>query len=246
MSEQALNKGLKRIYKETGLAGISPGQIKSASPRKKLAIFNKYRAVAEGKAHVVKLSPKMADRYERAGLKAVKVIAGNKAIVPIEPGYSKTKVISGEPILEGMISQTRSLPSGEIENILLPYPIDKISEFIREAKANPDWDKLKKKAEKFRFGFGDGTIDGTNWSGFRAGSLADVAEYLQGYAQIKAITPHCDRKMMEILQIIRTRSSVAIETRIGQQKAEKLDRLKKKRRANKNKFAEIRRRNKGG
>lgn len=227
LSDQALNKGLKRISK----VGISGAGIKTNSRAKKLAIYSKYKDIAEGRASGVKISRKMAERYESTGFKTV----GSTVIVPNEPGYERAEVIKGDPLFKGMIRHVRRLANGEIEHVLLPYRLDKITEFMREVRNHPEWDKLKYEAEKFRFGFGDGSIDGTNWNGNRWGRLVDIVDYLQGYEQIKN-TPssYRDRRIMSALQLVRTRGMTDIDARYAEQQDIKRDKsIEKKRQSRK-------------
>lgn len=221
LTDQALNKGIARIKSQAGIAGASG----NLTRRKKLYLYNKYKPIAEGKSSGVKVSRKMAERYEDAGFKVV----GHTVIVPKEPGYEKAEVIKGDPLFKGMIRQVRKLANGEIEHVLLPYRLDRITDFMKEVKLHPEWDKLKYEAEKFRFGFGDGSIDGTNWNGNRWGRLTDIVDYLQGYEQIKnSPSSYRDRKIMSALQLVRTRGYTEIDIRYELQKQDKREKAQEK------------------
>ena len=239
-SDQALIKGLRKIKSQIPVAGLS-GDPRKWTKRRQLQIFRKYKDVAEGKAFGVKLSKQMAARYEDARLKDVKILGGNIAVVPAQPGYTKAEVIKGEPIFGGMIRLVKPLAAGEIERIILPYHITKITEFMREVRANPQWDKLKKEAERFRFGFGDGSVDGTNWNGSRWGRLADIADMLETYEQIKNQPNSArDRSLMSCLQIVRTRGITDIDARYAEQQDIKRQRsIEAKKKSNKRRYAKL-------
>lgn len=222
--KQDLIKGLRRINSQLPLVGLS-GDPRKWSKAKQLRIYNKYKDVATGKAQAIKLSKTMAAQYEAAGLKSVKVITNRYAVVPMAPGFTRLEIEQGNPLLQGMIKQVRALASGEVEIVILPYRLDKISDFIKQCHAHPQWNKLKKDAEKFRFGFGDGSIDGTNWNGNRWGRLEDIADYLQGYEQIKnGPSSKVDRSLMSALQIVRVRGVTDIDARVAEQQDHKRQR----------------------
>lgn len=242
---QALIKGLRRVKQQLPIAGLS-GDPRKWTKAKQQRIYNKYKPLATGQAQAVKLSRKMAARYEDADLKAVKISAGGYAIVPKEAGYSRIEVEKGNPILKGMIKHVRALKSGEIEHIILPYQLNRITDFMAECRAHPEWNKLKKDVEKFRFGFGDGSIEGTNWNGNRYGRLVDIADYLEGYEQVKRSLKNPsgseNNAMMSALIIVRVRGRTEIDERVEEQKEQRRERIKERQKA---KYRRMRKERKG-
>ncbi len=116
------------------------------------------------------------------------------------------------------------MKGGSYEQIIYPHRVDGIRQLIAEMKKNPDWDLLKKDTEQFRFGFGDGSLRGTNWSHFKANSLDQIARFLEGYDSYKkANSGSRSRKLLNALTIIRVKrdDDAPIENRVKAQAADR-------------------------
>lgn len=197
-SLQATRRDLA-ILKKKGLFTGNPK--KAPRSKKNLSLIKQYKKVLSGKADVWSIKPEMARRYKRAHLKGIKVASGDKVIVDKKLGYSRTRIIKGDPVFENMIAHVKPLENGEIETVVLPERFTNVIKMVEGLKTNPEWNGLKKSKENFTFRInGAPALQG---QGFR--TLSALADYLSHYKQVADKNYRGAHQLYDLFEIVRVK-----------------------------------------
>lgn len=174
-SEEQLDAAIDFIREQTGLN--IPAKMNRLQ---KLETVFGFREIMQGTRKVQKVTPETYKRYKEAGLKDITLLPNNRIIVPVEYGGEEIEEIE-DGILSGGIKQKVKLEPGEAEIVALPVDINSLEKFEAWIDSHPEAERLKFKNENWSFIIGDGTIEGSNPGGIRAGNLSDIKQFIAKY-----------------------------------------------------------------